>query len=772
VGAKHEVAALPGGQALADLADKVDGAQPEAIRRIAKHWTEAATRCGECDTAVKNSVARLDGAWHGASADGFVSYMAGFGKAGASLQEALSNAAGDLNAAADALESAKTSVDNICERLLGQVRQYRAQHEHDSPDEQNAAVQELCAEAAADARPKVAEADHALADALGKLNGHAAAISPRFSSLADPNTQAFVPAPGRAVDWQPTAAPPQITDPQGSGGTPGAPTSGGAPGTGDAFGAGGGGGYHTAATSGGSDGGGYGGSGYGGGGGGGGGDYGGGGGDSGGPPSPGVAAPSGQVKDWIEQAIEILREQGVPVDKMSPDQIWAIIQHESGGNPHAINNWDCVPLSTMILTRRGWLKHDEVEVGDETIGYRPETGRSEWTRVTRVVHHSDARLVRLENTRWHATTTPNHRWLNLSRQAARAETLPDSCWLCEWPEGTRRRGKTTNGGLRIHLAKVHGVAREYRGSTCLTTPEFVATADVRSRDRLLLAAPADTDARLDVSVQEAAVLGWIAGEGHVEKRQHRPTASIAQSKPPMVAKLKILLGGIPHAQYVDDRGSCGLRHQFRLGHDYVQDLFRRAGNPKSSAVEQVLAMSTDQREAWLEAIIDAEGHRGGQGTVVYQRPGAVLDAIALATYLSGRRPRVLRVRRGGDHNWAPEAAVRGNNPIITGEFLGLNDAGRGDVWCVTTELGTWTAREDDHIFLTGNSNAAAGHPSKGLMQTIDSTFNSYKLPGHDDIWNPVDNIIAGIRYSIARYGSVANVPGIQSMQHGGAYRGY
>jgi hypothetical protein len=38
VGAKHEVAALPGGQALADLADKVDGAQPEAIRRIAKHW--------------------------------------------------------------------------------------------------------------------------------------------------------------------------------------------------------------------------------------------------------------------------------------------------------------------------------------------------------------------------------------------------------------------------------------------------------------------------------------------------------------------------------------------------------------------------------------------------------------------------------------------------------------------------------------------------------------------------------------------------------------
>lgn len=54
-------------------------------------------------------------------------------------------------------------------------------------------------------------------------------------------------------------------------------------------------------------------------------------------------------------------------------------------------------------------------------------------------------------------------------------------------------------------------------------------------------------------------------------------------------------------------------------------------------------------------------------------------------------------------------------------------------------------------------NARLGHPSKGLMQTIDSTFNAYKMKGHGNIWNPVDNLIASIRYMIARYGSVANV---------------
>lgn len=56
-----------------------------------------------------------------------------------------------------------------------------------------------------------------------------------------------------------------------------------------------------------------------------------------------------------------------------------------------------------------------------------------------------------------------------------------------------------------------------------------------------------------------------------------------------------------------------------------------------------------------------------------------------------------------------------------------------------------------------DSNAKAGHPSKGLMQTIDGTFNHYSLPGHKDIYNPVDNAIAAIRYILARYKDIRNV---------------
>ena len=66
-----------------------------------------------------------------------------------------------------------------------------------------------------------------------------------------------------------------------------------------------------------------------------------------------------------------------------------------------------------------------------------------------------------------------------------------------------------------------------------------------------------------------------------------------------------------------------------------------------------------------------------------------------------------------------------------------------------------------------DSNAAKGTPSQGLMQTIGPTFAAHKLPGHGDIHDPVDNIIAGVRYAIERYGSVSNVPGVEALARGG-----
>ncbi|MEW1634760.1 transglycosylase SLT domain-containing protein [Streptomyces sp. NPDC093801] len=55
-------------------------------------------------------------------------------------------------------------------------------------------------------------------------------------------------------------------------------------------------------------------------------------------------------------------------------------------------------------------------------------------------------------------------------------------------------------------------------------------------------------------------------------------------------------------------------------------------------------------------------------------------------------------------------------------------------------------------------NAKNGIPSKGLLQVIQPTFNTYHVKGTKfDLYDPVANIVAACNYAADRYGSMDNV---------------
>jgi TP901 family phage tail tape measure protein len=414
-----------------------------------------------------------------------------------------------------------------------------------------------------------------------------------------------------------------------------------------------------------------------------------------------LSMPSGGgagVERWRGVALQALSLAGSPLSWIG--SLLRRMNQESGGNPRAINLWDCLPVSnTVILTRRGWLKHDEVQVGDETIGFNPETGCSEWTRVTRVVHYEQADLVRIGNSRWSVECTPNHRWV------------------------TSQRGSYETTEMRV-------------------------PAEFNSRTRINLAFEADTGDGLAITDDEAELLGWIAADGHVERNRRGASISITvgEGKLPSLTAL-LARQNVARYRYNETWTT------FRLTPDHARDLMARSGHPKEDAFSIVLGMSSSQRDRWLEGV-QADGTKQGGHQIVYQCDGPVAEAVRLAGYLSGNRVSAGSLAKD-EENWAHCNVFGLCKPYIqAGCGYSVEEVEPADVWCVTTDLGTWTAEQDGQVFLTGNSNAARGIPSKGLMQTIDPTFNAYAgFLRPRGVWDPLANIYASIRYANARYGA-------------------
>ncbi|GAA3812177.1 transglycosylase SLT domain-containing protein [Sphaerisporangium flaviroseum] len=311
------VGALPGGQELVALAGKVKG-DPGAIRAVGTRWRGAASGSAGPLNALGVLVSGVDTAWNGASADAFVAYMRRYGRAGEALHDALANCANSLDAVAGAVEVAGRNVGGVCDDLLAWVGEYRRRNPQATEEQLKPGITEQVKAAVSLAQGQVETAETAVSTAQREIGKYLDEIAPEFAEIPAAVDQTFVPGPGQSTEWVPVPEDKLRTLLAGTDGSQGADGGDGSNGGGSGGGGSGGGG-------GGSGGGGGGFGGYG---------------PSGPPPPGGGPAPKGQVADWIRQATEILKAHGYPVEKMNANDIWMIIQHESGGNPHAINNWD------------------------------------------------------------------------------------------------------------------------------------------------------------------------------------------------------------------------------------------------------------------------------------------------------------------------------------------------------------------------------------------------------------------------------------------------
>ncbi|MCW1803878.1 phage tail tape measure protein [Brachybacterium squillarum] len=130
----------------------------------------------------------------------------------------------------------------------------------------------------------------------------------------------------------------------------------------------------------------------------------------------------------------------------------------------------------------------------------------------------------------------------------------------------------------------------------------------------------------------------------------------------------------------------------------------------------------------------------------------------------------------------PQKLISGATDWVSEKITGLGDWAGGQIegakdyatWApiATTALtmtgsGIWNLNSmmrrmkqesgyDPNAVNNWDSNARRGTPSKGLMQVIQPTFDAYAMDGFDtNIFDPLSNMLASIRYTKATYGSLA-----------------
>lgn len=145
--------------------------------------------------------------------------------------------------------------------------------------------------------------------------------------------------------------------------------------------------------------------------------------------------------------------------------------------------------------------------------------------------------------------------------------------------------------------------------------------------------------------------------------------------------------------------------------------------------------------AWVKARI------GGSG-------GLVDMLAAIPETLIGKASEWLSSKIGGFFGSGGGAAVSGQLADWIRAAMTITGVG-ADWFAPLTTLIMRESGGNPAAINLWDSNAQAGYPSQGLMQTIPQTFAAYRDPRlPNDITNPVANVVAGINYIKSRYGSI------------------
>lgn len=326
--------------------------------------------------------------------------------------------------------------------------------------------------------------------------------------------------------------------------------------------------------------------------------------------------------------------------------------------------YGCVPLNYPILTVEGWKSVDDLIEGELVYAADTTTGQLVKTPLRKINRYSDAPVNSYSTRGFNVTTTPNHKWV----------------------VSKRRRGK----GDEIAL---------------------IEAKDIKHDDKIMLAHPYLSNHDDGYTDEEVQLIAWVVSDGylHRSKTNHGIRGilmQVMQAKPKYVEEIKKLMTNFSHS--VDKRPGVNYKtaYTWRVHADDARRVWDKSGigDEKENLCQWVLSLNARHLEMFVDIFNKAEGYFDNGTWVVTQKHGYTADAYRLAAFLCGKYVTSSEYEEGGMSKYR----VR-KKSFVTAQKLVVKDAGSCDVWCPTTDYGTWvTQDENGSIIVTGNSNYGRG----------------------------------------------------------------
>ncbi len=332
---------------------------------------------------------------------------------------------------------------------------------------------------------------------------------------------------------------------------------------------------------------------------------------------------------------------------------------------------NCVTDDTKALTQRGWLSVDELREGDQLYTADPETGMVEVQPCLKVnTGQWDGDMVAIENNAISVVSTPNHRWL-VDRN---------------------------NGGNITH---------RFTESSKLSN---------HGDDRIWVSAPSDLKGNGKWTDAEVEVIGWVLTDGYYKKAKGKNCSTIAltQCKAKNFEAIANCVAAVPGSKggYVSKRG----QHHWTISGNFARRV-RYMMPDKTLTPAFLVQLSTKQLELLYNTMLLGDGSydaHAGRYRRFTAGTEARADAFLMLCAMMGQPahafPRDMSM-------YTPKSDKLTNVPVMgTVWLVELKQRDRayanigkstvkytGRVWCPTVLNGTWIAKRNGKVFITGNS---------------------------------------------------------------------